>query len=217
MSNKIVGIIWDFGKVLASFDHLKACKKLACYCNIPPVLILERLFSGENAPAKLHELGRISSQQFYNEVLRLLPFSKDITFSEFSEIWKDIFRENRGISTLIGKVRSEIKQCICSNTDPIHWSAIEQLPVMKKYFSNPALLTRSYTSGARKPNVKIFLDALASLHMEEGDANHVLYIEDIAAYRQVFLVMGGNVLSYDCTVDKMIELKRRLYKYGVLE
>lgn len=213
----IKGIIWDFGNILARFDHLKAAKKLAEYSSTAPEDILKKLFSGESAPAKLHESGELSSQEFFWSAQKLLSFSEDLSFQAFCDIWKDIFQENNGVSVVIDKIRSDLKQCILSNTDPIHWSAIEQLSVMKKHFSNPAILVRSYTSGTRKPDAKMYQDALKCLGLAEEEIQYILYIDDIAEYRDVFERMGGNALSYDCSKDPLAQLEAGLRKFGVLQ
>lgn len=213
----IKGIIWDFGNILACFDHLKAYKKLAEYSSTALEDILKRLFSGKSAPAKLHESGELSSQDFFRSAQKLLPFSEDLSFQTFSDIWKDIFQENNGVSAVIDRIGSDLKQCILSNTDPIHWSAIEQLSVMKKHFSNPSVLVRSYTSGTRKPDPKMYQDALKCLELPEEEIRHVLYVDDIAEYRDAFERMGGNVLSYDCSKDSLAQLEAGLRKFGVLQ
>jgi putative hydrolase of the HAD superfamily len=213
----IKGIIWDFGNILARFDHLKACKKLAEYCATAPEDIIKELFSGENAPAKLHESGELSSLEFFRSAQKLLSFSENLSFQIFSDIWKDIFQENNEVSAVIDRIQPDLKQCILSNTDPIHWSAIEQLPVMKKYFSNPAVLVRSYTSGTRKPDPKMYQDALQCLELAEEEIQHILYIDDIAEYRDAFERMGGNALSYDCSKDPLARLEAGLRKFGVLQ
>ena len=101
-------------------------------------------------------------------------------------------------------------------TDPIHWSAIEQLPVMRKHFSDPQLLVRSYTAGTRKPDSKMYQDALKCLGFAETDIGHVLYVEDVAEYRDVFEQMGGHVLAYDCSKDSLALLEMGLKKFNVL-
>ena len=213
---KIIGIIWDFGNILASFDHLKACKRLAKYSAFSPEDIFKKLFGGENAPEKLHETGQLSPQEFFLLVKKLAVLSDDLSFQMFSGIWGDILQENSGVSALLDRIQPGVKQCILSNTDPIHWSAIEQLPVMKKHFSNSAMLIRSYASGTRKPDVKIYQDALACLGFNDKDIEHVLYVDDIAEYREVFERLGGYTLSYDCSKDDLAQLETGLAKFGVL-
>ena len=118
---------------------------------------------------------------------------------------------------ILERIKTDLTQCIMSNTDPIHWSGIEQLSVMKKHFSNPQLLIRSYTVGTRKPDLKMYQEALRCLGIAEQDTQQVLYIDDIAEYRDVFKSMGGNVLSYDCSKDPLTQLETGLREFGVLK
>lgn len=212
----IKGIIWDFGNILATFDHLKACSQFAEYCALAPKEIHEKFFLGERTPAKLHESGEISSQEFFRLTQELMNFSEDLSFQKFCDIWKDIFRENEGVAAVIENIPTDLKQCILSNTDPIHWQAIEQLSVMKKYFSNPTRLVRSYTSRTRKPDVKMYQDALNALQLGQAEIAHILYIEDISEYREAFEQMGGNTLSYDCSKDSLEQLEIGLRKFNIL-
>ena len=211
----IKGIIWDFGNILARVDHLKACKKLTKYSALDPEDIFKKLFSGERAPAKLHESGELSSEEFFCSAQELLTLSESLSLQMFSDIWKNIFKENDGISAVIGKIRPGLKQCILSNTDPIHWSAIKELLVMKKHFSSPDILVRSYTSGTRKPDPKMYRDALKCLELTQEEIPHILYIDDIAEYRDTFEHMGGNVLPYNCTKDTLSKLEKLLTEFGV--
>lgn len=214
MASAITGIIWDFGNILARFDHLKACQKLAQYGKISPGGVYDALFSGSNAPTKLHEAGVISSHRFHSVVCSAAGLQR-ISFREFSLIWQDIFTENANIGSVIGALRPDLVHCILSNTDPIHWAAIEQLPVMRKYFSDPRMLVRSYTSGTRKPNQKMYEEALKRLG-PSVNIDEVLYIEDVAEYRDAFERMGGNTLAYDCSKDSLEQLKTSLQKFNLL-
>jgi len=112
MKRRIKAIIWDFGNILGRFDHLKACRKLARYGSSSPESIYALLFSGVGAPTKLHEAGVLSSHQFFQTVRNLLGLSKELSFREFSSIWKDIFSENEGVGTVIGAIRPNVVQCI---------------------------------------------------------------------------------------------------------
>lgn len=216
-TTRIKGIIWDFGNILASVNHLKACRQLMRYSRVSAGDIFKMLFFGEDAPAELHEAGRISSQEFFRLVQKRVSLSEDLTYQDFSTIWQDIFQENRGVGDVIARIRPDVKMCILSNTDPIHWVAIEQLLVMKKYFSDPALLVRSYTSRTRKPDEKIYKDALGSLAFNEKNIGDVLYIEDNVEFRDAFERMGGKTLSYDCTKDALSKLETELSEFDVIQ
>lgn len=213
----IKGIIWDLGNVLVGFDHLRAGRKLAQYSPTAPSDIVKKLFTGEHAPETLHESGQVSSQEFFREAQQIVPLSADLSFREFAEIWKDILIENKGVASIVGKVRPEVGRCLLSITDPLHWQAAENLQVLREYFSDPARLIRSYTSGTRKPDPKLYREALACLSIEENDIGSVLYIEDIAKYREAFEDLGGQTLAYDCSKDPLTTLESGLERFGVLQ
>lgn len=213
----IKAIMWDCGNILVKPNHLKACRKLASYSSLSPENIYEQLFLKDDAPSKLHDSGELSSEEFFIAARMVACLGESLLFQEFCIIWKDIFEENEGIETVIDKVRPGLKNCILSNTDPIHWSAVEKLPVMKKYFLDPKMLVLSYTSGTRKPDKKIYQDALKCLGLTEKDAPHVLYIDDVAEYRDAFVRIGGNVLAYDCSKDTIANLEEGLRKFNVLK
>ena len=202
---------------MARFDHLKACRKLAEFSTSSAEDIFKVFFSGDRAPAKLHEVGKLSSEEFFLVARKVANLDEGLSFQEFCTIWKNIFEENRGLEAVLNLIRPEVKQCILSNTEPIHWSAIEQLPVMKKFFGDSQLLVRSYTAGTRKPDPRMYQDALRCLGIAEKDVQHVLYIDDIAEYRDAFERMGGNVLPYDCSKDAIMHLEAGLRKFGVLQ
>lgn len=212
----IRAIIFDFGNILARFDHMKACQRLSQYSPLSPEKILAVFFSGKSAPAKLHEAGRLSPQEFFQAASKVAQFNEHLSFQKFSDLWKDIFQENTGAGDILSALRPDVKRCILSNTDPIHWSAIEQLPVMKRYFSDQHLLVRSYISGTRKPDFKMYQDALACLGLTSKDVPHVLYIDDVAEYRDTFARMGGHVLAYDCSKDPLTQLEAGLKQFDVL-
>lgn len=213
---EIEGIIWDFGNVLARFNHLRACIKLAHFSSMPLKEIQKALFSGNQAPAKLHEVGKLSPEEFFLAARTAAHFDERLLFEEFSTIWRDIFDENEGLGAVLDRIRPEVKRCILSNTEPIHWLAIEKLPVIKRYFRDPRLLVRSYLVGTRKPDPKMYHAALKCLRISKRNIGSVLYIDDIAEYREAFERMGGKMLAYDCSKNTLAHLKVGLQEFGVL-
>ncbi len=214
--HNIKGIIWDFGNIFASFYHAKSCGKLAQYSPMQPEDIYKAIFGGSKSIQRLHDSGAISSQEFFSEVQKSVSLSKDLSFQEFCDIWKDIFQENKDLEEIINNIKPGIRQCILSNTDPIHWSYIEQLPIIKKHFSNESILVRSYVSGVSKPETKIYLDAIKCLELEEEDIKDIVYIDDVSEYREKFESMGGNTISYDCSKDDVSKLKEELRRFSLI-
>jgi FMN phosphatase YigB (HAD superfamily) len=212
----IRAIIWDVGNIFVTFDYSRACKKLALHSKKSAEDIYTTLFSGDKTLTKLHDSGQITSQDFFLKIKDVLNLSDNLSFEEFCDIWKDIFQENKEILEVFGALNPSIKMCTLSNTDPIHWSAVDELSVIKKYFPDESLLTRSYTSGVSKPEVKIYQDAIACLGLKEENIGDIIYIEDVPEYRNVFENMGGNTISYDYSKDTIEVLKDGLRKFGLL-
>jgi glucose-1-phosphatase len=212
----IKGIIWDFGNILARFNHLKACERLAKHSELSPEEIREALFKNLDAPAKRLEVGQLKAKDFFLEVEKAARLKCKLSFLEMSDMWQDIFEENEGVSTIISNMRPDIQKCICSNTDPIHWLTIERLPVMEKHFFVRQNLMLSYRMKTRKPDMKMYHEALGCMGFALKDIQHVLYIEDIAEYRDAFTALGGNVLAYDCSKDTISVLEDALRAYDVL-
>lgn len=209
-SPAISGILYDFGNVLSRFDHGKSCRRLGERCGMSGQEVRTLLFP---ALTQRHETGELPARAFYAEVCSVLGLS-GMEFSVFEEIWNNIFTQNPGIEALIGRVRPSVRRAIVSNTDPIHWKRIKLLPVMQRYFSDPALLTLSYQVGARKPDRAIFDDALARIGLP---VDGVVYVDDIPEYAAAFKALGGNAIQYDCSKDPIDVLEEGLAKYGLLQ
>lgn len=210
------GLLLDFGNVLGLFDHPKACRRLSSRTKgrLSPVEIRSMIFGGPDAPAKKHEDGSLNRREFYMEVMGLLKLN--ISSPEFSDIWSDIFSPNEGVEKVIGKVHSEVRLAVCSNTDPIHWGRIEYLPVMMKYFRDEKKLARSYDPDikTRKPGEKIFKKALERLGGLEFP--EVVYVDDIPEYVEAFQKLGGNAFLYNARETPLSVLEDSLRQYNVL-
>ena len=212
----IKAIIFDAGNVLVRFNHTKAYEKLSKYSNLSVEEIINLISNGDKSPSSLHDSGKLSSHDFFLTIQKQINLNKNLSFEEFSNIWGDIFEENTEIEPIIDKIHKNIKLCILSNTDPIHWSVVEKLPLLKKHFSNKNIVILSYNSKVCKPETKIYNDALISLGMIIEDTKNILYIEDIAKYRQAFENIGGHTLSYDCSKDSVSVLENALKEYRVI-
>jgi len=218
VTESITAMIWDWGNVLGRFDHIKACQKLALRSAASFDEILKIFYSGDEALAKLHDTGAITPARFFSLAQRLCRLDEQMTFEEFRDIWRSvILGENKKIGDIIGRIRPDILRCILSNTDPIHWTAISQLPAVKKYFSNPDLRIRSYNVGVRKPDLAMYREALECLGLRETEAHRVLYIEDVPEYCEAFRSIGGNALQYDCSKEPIARLEEGLRVFGVFE
>lgn len=85
---------------------------------------------------------------------------------------------------------------------------------MKKFFSKSQLLIRSFEVGYRKPQKEIFVEGIRRVGLP---AENILYVDDIAEYTAVFESLGGNTLVYNCSVDPLSKLERKLASHGLLK
>jgi FMN phosphatase YigB (HAD superfamily) len=216
----IKAILWDVGNIFVTFNDMKACTSLSKYSPYRPEEIYRRIFNDiykDNTPVKKFlEKGTFSAEEFFTALIELLSLNDTLTFEEFSHLWSDIFENNTDIVGIFEKINSSIPMCLLSNTDPIHWKVIDEVPAIKTYFAPEEKQVKSYTSGVCKPDEKIYLDALTAVGLTKEDAGSVLFIEDMEKNREAFLNLGGNVLAYDCSKDGIEVLENGLKEYGVI-
>src|SRR3989344_4388423 len=83
----------DFGRVLALFDHTRACDVLAqkAGMKLTGEDVRKLLFSGEDSLAKKHESGVLAPRDFFAEVRQLLALREEFDYEEFEKVWKEIF------------------------------------------------------------------------------------------------------------------------------
>lgn len=210
---QIRAIFFDFGNVIAKFDHMKTCEALsnASHSRLSPEEIYNRIFKSELEAR--YDKGEISSIDFYHAVLARTGI-RDVSFLAFAELWGNIFSENRDIENVLLKIELPIERLfVLSNTNELHWRYIEKLPLMQWYFSDPWRLVRSYEIGAKKPDARIFTEALRRSRVKHEEA---VFIDDIPEYVETFKKLGGNGIVYDCRRDSWCSLIRALDQFGVI-
>lgn len=203
-------LLLDVGRVIAGFDHLKPCAWIASKTGHSAEWVRKCLFS-PHGPAIRHEEGS-SSQQFFDEVCILTGLDTD--FDSFAHVWSDIFTESQDIGRILGHIESHVSMGIVSNTDPLHWHRLKNLPVIKEHFTHPEQITASFEVKNRKPNVEIYQHALKALG---ADITQTLYIDDVEQYVKAFRLMGGKAEVYNCEEHKPLRLERILKHYGYMQ
>ncbi|MBI2038836.1 MAG: HAD family hydrolase [Candidatus Niyogibacteria bacterium] len=188
-------VLLDVGNVLVTFDREMACKKLALLSAAAPEEIMQATFSDSSLDRR--ERGEVSAKEFFEEFRNRFSLNKKISFAAFRRLWGDIFRENHGIANTLEIIHEmDISMFLLSNIDEIQWEYVQRLPVIQKYFSNPERRILSFEVGARKPEEKIFLTAIAR---SGAHPSNILYIDDVRPYLDAFAAQGGKTCWYDCT------------------
>ena len=206
----IRAVLFDLGRVLARFDHMKTCRRLAARCGLGSEEVYARVFGkGLDRP---YDEGRVSSDQFRRAVAEEIG-ATDLGAGEFARTWGDIFTDNEGIEQLLEGVRPDVRLFVVSNTNEGHWPYIERLPVMRRFFGDPARLIRSYLVGARKPDERIYQEAIRRAGVEPGA---IVHVDDIEANAGAFARLGGHAIVYNCEQEPLAVLAQRLASLGVL-
>jgi glucose-1-phosphatase len=193
-------IIFDLGKVIVDFDHRAICKCLAGYCRVTPNEIYKQLF-GSKLEARFDE-GRITPEQFYNEVTGTIRCNLDIV--SLKKIWNNIFTINAGISALLRSLKKKYRLLCLSNTNIWHFEYCrETFPVLRQFDD----FILSYAVGARKPRSRIYREALKAAGTLP---RHCLYIDDIAEYVQKAQALGMHGIQFISVEQLSVEIKRYL-------
>ena len=137
MYQRIRAIVFDFGKVLVKFDHMKTCAGLAKFSNLPAEEIYRIIF--QEGLEKEYDSGKIDSVAFYDVVREKISASSDLRFTDFARIWGDIFTPNDEIEELIASIYPEIRKILLSNTNELHWEYIKKLSVIQDFLAEQAL------------------------------------------------------------------------------
>ncbi len=119
-------VIWDAGGVIYTFDQSKTDKKLSANSGKSIEEITAVLFGGSAGGREYNaglvepfNLGKINSQQFYENVKRELGLT--MSFDEFRDAWTDIFALNDKVTMFIRDVhRAGYNQGVLSSTNPMH-------------------------------------------------------------------------------------------------
>ena len=220
-------LIFDCGNVLVSFNRMIACRQLAEFCPLSAEEIFQMSFEGDLL--KRYEKNEVSSEQFFNLARHALGAKPELTFTKFKQIWNSIFSENKLIGNLIAdklpiKLADKIadlpinphaylgvgvKFLILSNTNEMHWEYMFQLPIIADNFADKNCVL-SFRVGARKPEEKIYREALAR---SDCQPNEIIYIDDMSENIEGFTKFGINTINYNCQTDSIEKLEKEIKKF----
>lgn len=209
----IDAIAWDWGRVLGIFDSKLMWSNLAGYGTLPVEELKKRVVRA----MRLHEAGKIASEEFYTRVLRA---GVALSYEQFVEAWGScIIGENPGITDVLRRIKPGIRQCVISNTDPIHWTRIGVLPMMRQFFPNLKTLVRSYDPGVwtLKPGPKIYREVQQRLGIRPSEPDRLLYVDDVIEYCTAGATLGFKTQHYNCVVDPIERIEEALDSLGALQ
>jgi putative hydrolase of the HAD superfamily len=195
-------IIFDFGKVIAFFDHWSVTKRLAVHGDLPAEELHAFIFGGTLEDD--YEAGRLSTAGF----LQQLRAKARLRCSEEELIagYADIFWPNPDICALIPQLTPHYRLVLASNTTELHSRQFRRQ--FADTLASFDALVLSHEVGARKPSAAFFQRCL---ERAECPASACIFIDDLPANVAGALACGLHGVVYTGIDD----LKRRLADLGV--
>ncbi len=171
MAPEIKVVLFDLGKVLVDFNHLRSAERIAHFCALKPQEIYNLFFE---SPATIaFEAGKITPEDFYLEVKKALDLR--LSFESFVPIWNDIFflsPKNRAVFGLINNLRSNYQTALLSNINTLHYDFLKNNFPVFGVFDQVFL---SFELGLIKPDQEIYKKVIAALKVSPEE---IFYTDD---------------------------------------
>lgn len=195
-------IFFDFGNVLAFFDHGRAIRKFAKFTDMNPVELGLQLYGGPLEDD--YEHGQLTTQEYVRDAI--LNGRLEMPPEEFLKHFTDIFWANPEVCDLIPKLKPRYRIVLASNTNDAHFTRYtEQFADVLSHFDH---LVASHQVGARKPHDEFFAAAMKYAHAEPHEC---VFVDDLPVNIEAANRAGFNGIVY--LPDDTLAL--RLRKLGV--
>jgi len=152
MAQEIKVLLFDLGKVMVDFDHLRSAQRISDFCSKTPRQIYDLFF--ESGATIAFEAGKITPQDFYLQVKQMLDLK--LSYDSFEPIWNDIFflsAKNRAVFGLVNALRANYKTAMLSNINILHYEYLkENYPVFGAFDR----IFLSFQMGLIKPDKEIY-------------------------------------------------------------
>ena len=203
MGHEIRAVCFDFGNVIAFFDHFRAMRRLAPRGSLSEHDLYKLMYA--NALEDDYEAGRISTAEYVAEAMA--AGNLNCTEAEFLAGFVDIFTPNEPMGALVERLAGRYRILLASNTNPAHAEQFrQQLAPTLRHFDD---LVLSYEVGWRKPRRPYF----AALVERAGvPARQCLFIDDLPA--NVFAAQAAGLQAILYTGDDG-EFQGRLGMFGI--
>ena len=191
-------ILFDFGNVLAFFDHRRAIDKLRLHTPLEPTELALALYGGELEIA--YENGQISTPK-YVEIAKA-DGRLTCTLDEFVAAFVDIFTENTEITALIPRLKPFYRLILASNTNEAHYTRYRrQFDHVLRHFDD---LVVSHEIGARKPHRAFYEHCQRRV---ECAASECLFIDDMPSNIAAAETFGWKGIVLTTPADAIARMK----------
>ena len=198
---------FDFGNVIAFFDHRKACRQLAKISNgnFSENQVYAEIFKPGGLEEK-YDRGMISTDKFISQLKE--QFQLDASQKEIENAWSDIFWPNKDVINLIPILRRMSYQLIlASNTNELHynWYRVKFASVLQNFHGR----VLSHIEKCRKPDTEFFQKCIEQSKCLPSEC---VFIDDREDYVNVACDLGMRGVTYVSIAD----LIQRLEDFGIV-
>jgi putative hydrolase of the HAD superfamily len=199
----IQALVFDFGNVVAFFDHYQTLNRLTRYTDMAPRAMYEAIYNGDLEDA--FESGRIGLAEFLARFRQTCRLSCDDD-ALLADVIGDIFRPNPDVCALLPALKPRYRLVLGSNTNELHARQFRrQFDDVLRHFDAVVL---SYEVGVRKPRPGFFEHCRRLAGCAAGAC---VFIDDLPANVEGARACGWHGIVYTGFDD----LRGRLAELGV--
>lgn len=196
-------IIFDLGRVVLDFDHHLITQRLSKISEYNEARLFDFVFS--SGLEESFDKGKMSPRNFFKEIFKILNVSID--FEGFKLIWNDIFFPPKdGMVKLLNELKEGYRLYLLSNTNILHFEYCRDKYKILEVFEEYIL---SYELGVRKPDPRIYLEALKR---SDSNPDSCIYIDDIKEFTEAATKVGIKGIHF----TSVEELQKRLIEMQIL-
>lgn len=192
-------ILFDFGNVLAFFDHQRAVRQMLAYTD-QTAAELTRILYYDHLETQ-YECGQLTTQEVFTAARNYGHLRCDLT--QFIQMFCDIFWLNPPMADLVPRLAPTYRLVLASNTNDAHYTHYrQQFAETLKHFSK---IVVSHEAGVRKPNENFFAYAQQFTQCEPHEC---LFIDDMPENVAAAQAFGWNAVQYTTFDDLMVAFAR---------
>ncbi len=163
-------IFFDFGNVVAFFDHSRAIREFVRFTTMDPVELNLVLYGSPIEDD--YECGKLSTAEYIREAL--LNGRLTCTPEQFLSFYDKIFWANPEVCRLIPRLKPRYRLVLASNTNEAHFQRYtSEFADVLRHFEH---LVASFHTGSRKPHADFFDYAK---RFANADPHECLLVDDL--------------------------------------
>jgi glucose-1-phosphatase len=179
-------IFFDFGNVLAFFDHGRAVEKLLIFTDLDAAELV-RLY--DKPLVYDYESGKVTTEEFVRYATHHGRLT--CTADEFLACFCDIFWRNDEVCALVPRLKPRYRLVLASNTvEPHYRRYVADYADVLRHFDH---LVASHHAGARKPHPEFFAYAQ---RFAAAEPRECLFVDDLPANIEAAARFGWRGIVY---------------------